>query len=44
MTYVTIDELIPVAHEFCTLDQKHMVSSGLLIGMIFAMLLGLVLN
>ena len=44
MTYVTIDELIPVAHEFCTLDEKHMVSSGLLIGMIFAMLLGLVLN
>ena len=44
MTYVTIDELIPVAHEFCTLDQKHMVSSGLLLGMIFAMLLGLVLN
>ena len=44
MTYVTIDELIHVAHEFCTLDQKHMVSSGLLIGMIFAMLLGLVLN
>ena len=44
MTYVTIDELIPVAHEFCTLDQKHMVSTGLLIGMIFAMLLGLILH
>ena len=44
MTYVTIDELIPIAHEFCSVDQKHMVSSGLLIGMIFAMLLGLVLN
>ena len=44
MTYVTIDELIPIAHEFCSADQKHMVSIGLLIGMIFAMLLGLVLN
>ena len=44
MTYVTIDELIPVAHEYCSLDQKHMVSSGLLIGMIFAMILGLVLH
>jgi ZIP family zinc transporter len=44
MTYVTIDELIPVAHEFCSLDHKHMVSTGLLIGMIFAMLLGLVLH
>ena len=44
MTYVTIDELIPVAHEYCSLDHKHMVSSGLLIGMVFAMMLGLVLH
>ncbi len=44
MTYVTIDELIPIAHEYCTLDHKHMVSTGLLIGMIFAMVLGLVLH
>lgn len=44
MTYITIDELIPVAHEFCSVDQKHMVSIGLLIGMIFAMIVGLVLN
>lgn len=43
MTYVTIDELIPVAHEFCSVDQKHMVSVGLLIGLIFAMVLGLFL-
>jgi zinc transporter, ZIP family len=44
MTYVTIDELIPIAHEYCTLDHKHMVSSGLLLGMLFAMILGLVLH
>jgi ZIP family zinc transporter len=44
MTYVTIDELIPVAHEYCSLDHKHMVSSGLLIGMVFAMILGLILQ
>ncbi|MBT4319970.1 hypothetical protein HOD50_05035, partial [Candidatus Bathyarchaeota archaeon] len=44
MTYITIDELIPVAHEFCSVDQKHTVSIGLLIGMIFAMVVGLVLN
>lgn len=44
MTYVTIDELIPVAHEYCSLDHKHMVSSGLLIGMVSAMVLGLVLH
>lgn len=44
MTYVTIDELIPVAHEYCSVDQKHMVSSGLLTGMLFAMVLGLILQ
>ena len=44
MTYVTIDELIPVAHQYCSLDHKHMVSSGLLIGMLFAMILGLFLK
>ncbi len=43
MTYVTIDELIPIAHEYCSLDHKHMVSTGLLIGMLFAMVVGLLL-
>ncbi len=43
MTYVTIDELIPIAHQYCTLDHKHMVSTGLLIGMMFAMVVGLLL-
>ena len=44
MIYVTIDELIPIAHEYCSLDHKHMVSSGLLIGMVFAMVLSLILH
>lgn len=44
MTYVTIDELIPVAHEYCSLPYKHVVSTGLLIGIIFAQFLSLVLN
>ena len=44
MTYVTIDELIPIAHEYCTLSHKHVVSTGLLIGMIVAQLLSLILN
>ena len=44
MTYVTIDELIPIAHEYCTLTHKHVVSTGLLVGMIVAQLLSLVLN
>ena len=43
MTYVTIDELIPIAHQYCTLDHKHMVSTGLLIGMMFAMVVGLLI-
>jgi ZIP family zinc transporter len=44
MTYVTIDELIPVAHEYCSMPYKHVVSSGLLVGIIFAQFLSLVLK
>jgi ZIP family zinc transporter len=43
MTYVTIDELIPVAHEYCSLKHKHVISTGLLIGMVFAQLLSLII-
>ena len=43
MTYVTIDELIPVAHQYCSLDHKHVVSTGLLIGAVFAQLLSVIL-
>lgn len=42
MTYVTIDELIPIAHEYCSIPHKHVVSSGLLVGMIFAQLLSII--
>jgi hypothetical protein len=41
---VTIDELIPVAHEYCTAQHKHVVSLGLLLGMIISQLLFIVLN
>ena len=44
MTYITVDELIPVAHEFCTTTNKHFISTGLLAGMIFGQLLSVVLN
>lgn len=44
MTYVTIDELIPIAHEYCSLPYKHVVSTGLLVGIIFAQFLSVVLN
>lgn len=40
MTYITADELIPVAHEY---GFKHTVSVGLLLGIIFALLLDVVL-
>ena len=39
MTYITVDELIPTAHEYGTRKHKHMVSTGLLSGMIFAQLI-----
>jgi len=43
MTYMTIDELMPVAHEHCTMNYKRIVSSGLLTGMVFAQVLSLIL-
>ena len=44
MTYITVDELIPVAHEFCTITHKHYISTGLLTGMIFGQLLSVLIN
>jgi ZIP family zinc transporter len=40
MTYITADELIPIAHEH---GYKHAVSSGILLGMIFMMVLNIIL-
>lgn len=40
MTYITADELIPVAHEY---GFKHTVSVGLLLGIIFALLVDFIL-
>jgi ZIP family zinc transporter len=40
MTYITADELIPVAHEY---GYKHTVSVGLLLGLIFALLIDVLL-
>lgn len=44
MTYITIDELIPVAHEYSSRVHKHMVSTGLICGLIFAQLISLALK
>jgi ZIP family zinc transporter len=41
MTYITADELIPVAHEY---GFKHTVSVGLLLGIIFALLIDVLLS
>jgi len=41
MTYITADELIPVAHEY---GFKHTVSVGLLFGIIFALLVDVLLS
>jgi ZIP family zinc transporter len=42
MTYVTMDELIPIAHDFCKPVYKHYVSVGVLTGVVFAQLLSIV--
>jgi len=44
MTYITVDELIPIAHEYCTVTNKHYISIGLLAGMVFGQLLSVVLH
>jgi ZIP family zinc transporter len=41
MTYVTADELIPVAHEY---GHKHVVSVSLLLGIIFALVVDAILS
>ena len=41
MTYITADELIPVAHEY---GHKHIVSVSLLLGIIFALLVDAILS
>ena len=43
MTYVTVDELIPVAHEYCSVNHKHIVSTGVVIGIMFAQLMSLLI-
>ena len=41
MTYITADELIPVAHEY---GYKHTVSVSLLLGIIFALMIDVILS
>jgi len=41
MTYITADELIPVAHEY---GHKHTISVALLLGIIFALMIDVILS
>jgi ZIP family zinc transporter len=44
MTYITIDELIPMAHEYGSKSPKHIVSTGILTGMLFGHLVSVIFN
>lgn len=44
MTYITVDELIPMAHEYGSSAPKHFVSTGLLIGMLIGHFISVILQ
>lgn len=44
MTYITVDELIPMAHEYGSSAPKHYVSTGLLMGMLFGHFVSVILK
>jgi ZIP family zinc transporter len=44
MTYITVDELIPMAHEYGSSAPRHYVSTGLLIGMLFGHFISVILK
>jgi len=44
MTYITVDELIPLAHEYGSKSPKHIVSTGILTGMVFGHIVSVILN
>jgi zinc transporter ZupT len=44
MTYITVDELIPMAHEYGSKSPKHIVSTGILAGMFFGHLVSVLFS
>jgi ZIP family zinc transporter len=44
MTYITVDELIPLAHDYSSESPKHIVSIGILTGMFFGHLVSALLK
>lgn len=44
MTYIIVDELIPMAHEYGSKSPKHIVSTGILGGMFFGHLVSLLFS
>jgi ZIP family zinc transporter len=44
MTYITVDELIPMAHEYSSNSSKHIISTGILSGMLFGHIISVFLK
>jgi len=44
MTYITVDELIPMAHEYGSGTPKHYISTGILVGMLFGHIVSVILR
>ena len=44
MTYITLDELIPMAHQVCEPAFKHYISSGVICGIIFAQVVSILIG
>ena len=44
MTYITVDELMPMAHEYGSSAPRHYISTGLLIGMLFGHFISVILE
>jgi ZIP family zinc transporter len=44
MTYITVDELIPLAHEYGSKSPRHIVSTGILLGMFFGHLVSVLMK
>ena len=43
-TYITVDELIPLAHKYASESPKHIVSTGILAGMFFGQLVSVLFS
>ncbi|UCH57641.1 MAG: ZIP family metal transporter [Candidatus Bathyarchaeota archaeon] len=44
MTYITVDELIPMAHEYGNRSSKHYISTGILMGLLLGHIVSVILK